>query len=161
MRYPRRIILGAFGVIVSLAGCTGDEGLSGQTSATSSALTSSAPTTPAVALRRVDHFVVTCGPQIKARGEGAAPNEIVKVRIREQVPGGIDISDDLVADDKGIFIMGDYCDPKSPNAEVPALWSYEGVTSGRTGSDMIQYKLPSTAATTVDATEATTTTAAP
>jgi hypothetical protein len=92
-------------------------------------------------LERYEYLTVTCGPQLQAKGRGAAANEVVKVRIREQVANGIDISREVVADANGIFIMNDYCDPTSPNAEVPALWSYVGVTSGRTGENLVQYKL--------------------
>lgn len=92
-------------------------------------------------IHRTEFLTVTCGEQIQAAGSGAAPNEVVKVRIREQIEGGIDLTREVVADDTGNFVVNDFCDPESPNAEVSALWSYEGSTSGRTGEDVIQYRL--------------------
>jgi hypothetical protein len=101
-------------------------------------------------LKRDDYLEVICGVQIQAHGSGAAPNEIVTVRIQEQVAKGIDISSEVVADANGTFILNDFCDPKSPNAEVPALWSFKGASSGRTGKNLVSYKLPDTLPSTAE-----------
>jgi hypothetical protein len=93
-------------------------------------------------ITRIDQLVVTCGAEVVAHGAGAQANEVVKIMVKEQVAGGIEIASDSAADAKGNFTMNDVCDPKSPNAEVPAVWTFEGTKSGRKGEVKVEYRLP-------------------
>jgi hypothetical protein len=111
------------------------------TKGTKKSKTTKPKATKPISIERYTGLTIICGKQEHAKGRGAIPNEVIRVRIQEQIAGGIDLSDELVADKNGEFIMNDFCDPLSPNAEVAALWSFVGQTSKRTGKNMVSYKL--------------------
>jgi len=92
-------------------------------------------------IARVDLLDVECGKELVAHGAGAAPDEVVTIHIVEQVPNGIDIASESVADHRGEFTMNEWCDPTDPHAEVPARWTFVGRTSGRTGETLVRYHL--------------------
>jgi hypothetical protein len=121
--------LGTLTLVISLLTATGCSGSKGNADSSK-------------VLTRTDHLIVTCGEEVVAHGAGALPNEVVKIMVKEQVQGGIEVASDSVADAKGNFTMNDVCDPKSPNAEVPAMWTFEGTKSGRKGEIKVQYRLP-------------------